>query len=172
MPFGLSTAPDEFQRRQHQVVEDLSGVKSIHDDILVFGEGETIKEAIEDHDARLQALLGRCRARIGKLNAEKIKLRMTSVPFLGHMITEQGLKPDPEKVRAVVDMPNLVDVAGVQRFLRFVNYLSKFLPKLTDVCEPLWKLTVKDTEWCWFEIHEKAVEEIKKLVTSAPILGY
>ena len=72
----------------------------------------------------------------------------------------------------MVDMPSPVDVARVQRLLGFVNYLSKFLPKLSDVCEPLRKLTVKDTEWCWSETHDKAVASIKDVTTKASVLGY
>ena len=82
------------------------------------------------------------------------------------------MKPDPEKVKAVNEMPNPTDVAGVRRFLGFVNYLSKFLTSLSDICEPLRKLTVNDTVWSWHEIHDRAVEKIKRLRTSEPVLSY
>ena len=62
MPFGISSAPEEFQRRQHEAVEGLRGVKSIHDDIQVFGEGETLEEATADHDQNLRALMERYQA--------------------------------------------------------------------------------------------------------------
>ena len=64
-------------------------------------------------------------------------------------------------MKAVKDMPNPTDVAGVRRFLGFVNYLSKFLPSLSDLCEPLRKLTLKDVAWSWHETHDQAVEQIK-----------
>ena len=95
MPFAITTATEEFQRRQYQIVEDLQGVKSTHDDILVFRDGKTIEEAIINHDQRLQALMERCMERSLRLNAERIKFRVTSVPFLAHLITDEGLKPDP-----------------------------------------------------------------------------
>ena len=172
MPFGISSAPEVFQRKQHEAVEGLSGVKCIHDDILIFGEGSTVEEATWDHDCKLRALMERCRERNIKLNEAKVKLRMTSVPFIGHQITSEGLKPDPNKIKAVVEMPSPTDVKGVQRFLGFVNYLSKFLPQLSDVCEPLRKLTVKGVEWCWLETHDQVVEKVKQLVTTTPILKY
>ena len=106
------------------------------------------------------------------LNKDKLRLRETEVRFVGHLITKDGLKPDPEKVKAVNEMPNPTDVAGVRRFLGFVNFLSKFLPSLSDICEPLRQLTVKDTVWSWHEIHDRAVEKIKRLVTSEPVLSY
>ncbi|XP_060070555.1 uncharacterized protein K02A2.6-like [Ylistrum balloti] len=172
MPFGISTAPEEYQRRQNQTVEGLPGVHSIVDDILVYGEGETEAEAIVDHDRKLLLLLDRCRERGLKLNKDKLKLRRKEVKFVGHLITADGLKPDPEKVKAVSEMPDPTDIAGVRRFIGFVNYLSKFMPGLSDKCEPLRKLTVQDAEWCWMDTHKKAMKEIKDLVNSKPVLKY
>lgn len=85
---------------------------------------------------------------------------------MGHLITSQGLKPDPRKVEAVIKMPKPTDAQAVRRFIAFVTYLSKFLPKLSDACEPMRKLTLKDTEWSWHEVHDKAFNNIKSLVTS------
>ncbi|XP_063962569.1 uncharacterized protein K02A2.6-like [Lytechinus pictus] len=172
MPFGLSTAPEEFQRRLNLVLEGLEGVRCVADDILVFGKGESEEEAIRDHDKKVRALMNRCRERNVKLNIEKAKLKVKEVSYIGHTISAEGLKPDPKKVEAVLKMPNPTDVAGVQRFIGFVNYLSKFLPGLSDLCEPLRKLTQKDVTWWWAEVHDRAVTEIKKLVTAEPVLQY
>ena len=87
---------------------------------------------------------------------------------MGHLITSEGLKLDPEKLKAVFEIPMLTDVAGIQRFIGF----GKFLPKLSDECEPLRQLTVKDAEWSWTPTHDAAVNRIKKLVTAAPVLRY
>jgi len=95
--FGLSSAPEEFQRRQHQVVESLPGVLSIHDDILVYGEGDTYADAHQDHDRMLENLMKRCQERNVKLNKEKMKLRRNEVPYIGHVLTDKGLKPDPAR---------------------------------------------------------------------------
>ncbi|CAC5426704.1 unnamed protein product [Mytilus coruscus] len=159
MPFGLSSAPEEYQR-------------SIVDDILIYGEGDTEEKAIDDHDRKFRALMERCRERNLKLNKEKLKLKLKEVRFIGHLVTSEGLKPDPEKIRAVMDMPKPTDFSGIRRIIGFVTYLSKFLPKLSDICEPLRKLTLKDSEFCWIENHDKALEEIKRLVTAEPVLRY
>ena len=79
-----------------------------------------------------------------KLNKEKVKFKLKEVTFIGHVVTSEGLKPDTEKVKAVVQMPNPTDVQGVQRFIGFVNYRSKFLPGLSDKCKPLRRLTQND----------------------------
>ena len=83
MPFGISTAPEEFLRRLEQALEGLDGVKAIFDDILIFGVGETQAEALSDHDAKLRALFERCRKKGIKWNKEKVKLRCTEVKIYG-----------------------------------------------------------------------------------------
>ena len=69
-------------------------------------------------------------------------------------------------------MPTPTDVASVRRFIGFTNYLSKFLPRLSDVCEPLRKLTLPDVEWFWTNLHDSAVQQVKRLITNAPVLKY
>lgn len=88
------------------------------------------------------------------------------------LLTTEGLCPDPEKVAAVQHMQTPTDVKSLQRFLGFVNYLAKFLPHLSDVCEPLRRLTDKDVEWTWLSQHESAVDTVKQLVTCHPVLKY
>ena len=172
MPFGISSAPEEFQRRQHEAVEGLPGVISVHDDILVYGKGNTEQEAVVDHDKNMLSLMERCKEQNITLNRDKMQLKKSQVRFLGHLLTAKGVQADPEKIRAITEMPNPTDVKGMQRFLGLVNYLSKFLPRLSTVCEPLRLLTLKDTEWCWLEIHDEVLKEIKKLVTNSPVLRY
>lgn len=105
LPFGLSSAPEEFQRRQHQVVEGIPEVLTTHDDILLYGEGNTYEEAHRDHDEKLKKLMLRCQERNVKLNKDKMKLRYSEVPYVGHLLTDKGLKPDPDKIRAMQEMP-------------------------------------------------------------------
>lgn len=68
---------------------------------------------------------------------------------MGHVLTDHCLEPDPEKIEAVIDMPTPQNVADAQRLNGFVTYLSKFMPKLTDVMEPIRRLARKGTEWQW-----------------------
>jgi hypothetical protein len=148
MPFGLTSAPEEFRRRQRRVIlENLPGVVAIHDDILVIGKGAPREEAKRDHDVKVHALMRRCREKNTTLNADKVKLSCNEVTFMGHLLTDEGLKHDPDKVRAILEMPKPTDVAAVRRLIGFVNYLQIFLPNLSGVCEPLRKLTRKDTAW-------------------------
>ena len=172
LPFGLCTAPEEFQRRLIHALESLKGVHTIHDDILVFGEGSTENEALVDHDQNLRSLMQRCCEQNVKLNKAKVKLQCEEVPFLGHLITKDSLKADPAKIRAVLEMPIPTDVASVRRFIGFTNYLSKFLPCLSDVCEALQKLALPGVEWFWTNLHDGVVQQVKRLVNNAPVLKY
>lgn len=172
MPMGISPAPEVFQRKLMQALEGLPGVYVIADDILITGEGDTQEKAKESHNENLKCFLQRCRQKDIKLNAEKFKLRRQSVPYIGHLLTSEGLRIDPEKVRAIKDLPRPTDVKGVQRLVGMLNYLSKFCAHLSDDCEVLRQLTHKDTMWEWTEIHETAFRRLKDKITDAPLLKY
>ena len=78
----MNTAPEEFQRRLNHALEGLKGVRVIHNDILIFGEGAIEEEAIRDHDQNIHALMQRCQQQTVKLNKEKVKLRCKEVSFM------------------------------------------------------------------------------------------
>ena len=172
LPFGVSVAPELYQRKQHELLAGLKGIEPIADDILVVGCGDTEEEAVQDHDANLIALMERCREVKLRLSIKKLQFRVREVRFHGHVLSAEGLKADPEKVRAVLDMPNPTDAKGVQRCVGFVNYLSRFMPRLSEVCEPLRRLLDKEVPWHWLPKHDAAMTEIKTLVTAVPVLRY
>ncbi|KAK7901454.1 hypothetical protein WMY93_018223 [Mugilogobius chulae] len=136
LPFGVSVAPEVYQRKQHELLAGLEGIEPIADDILVVGCGDNDVEAEADHDTKLLALL------------------------------------NPEKVQAILDMPNPTDAKAVQRLVGFANYLAKFMPHLSSVCEPLRRLLDKDTPWHWLPKHDAAMQELKTLATTMPVLRY
>jgi len=171
LPFGLSASLEIFQKHLNQVLENLSGVLCIADNILIYGSGDADKEATADHDRNLQNLLQRCLYRGIVLSLEKMKLRLKEVPFMGHLLMSTGLKSDPAKMGAITNMPKPQDIEGVQRLDRFINYLAKFLPKLSEVMEPICRLT-QDTPWEWSTEQDKEFQTVQKLVTEDPILSY
>ena len=155
-----------------QNLEGLKGVFKIADDVLITGQGETEREADEDHDRNLKSLLDRCRERNIKLNKKKFTFKCDDVQFIGHRLTKEGLKPDPAKVKAILSMKKPDDVAAVQRLMGMVKYLSKFLSDLSQICEPIRRLTHKDVPWFWTKEQDVAFDKIKEAVTSAPVLKY
>ena len=92
----------------------------VADDFMVVGYGESQEEAVRNHDQNLAAFLQRCTKQGIQLNAEKMKLRLHEVPFIGHIATDKGLRADPAKVCAIVGMPPPTDVAGVQHLLGMI----------------------------------------------------
>ena len=123
-------------------------MKPIFDDILVFGVGETEAEALSDHDAKLKALFERCRTKGIKLNKDKLKLRYKEVKFMGHVICQDGLKPDPNKVQDIAEMPTPSSKQDVKRLLGMVNYLQKFASNLSEITAPMRDL-LKDGNQCY-----------------------
>ena len=83
---------------------------------MINGRGKTEKDALVDHDNNRIVLMMRCRDVGICLNTDNMILRQDHVPFLGHIITADGLKPDPDKVKAIDDIPRPIDIEGVQRF--------------------------------------------------------
>ena len=92
--------------------------------------------------------------------------------FHGHLFPHDGLKTDPEKVRAIVEMLRPTDKSGVQRLLGMINYVSKFIPNMSDLTAPLRQLLHQDVEWHWEEQQEASFKAIKESLVRAPILGY
>ena len=116
-----------FQRKLNESLTCLKGVACIADDTLVYRDSES------DHDENLRNLLKVCTKTNIKLNLDKSVFKTTEVEFLGHLVTNEGLKPDVKKVEAILGMENPTDVEGVRRLQGMVTYLTKFLPKLSTV---------------------------------------
>ena len=141
------------------------------DDILVYGKGETQNQLIEDHDKHLKCFLQRCREVGIRLSGEKKPIFCApETAFLGHRVTCEGLPADPGKIEAIVKLKTPTSVLEVQRLGGMVNYLARYLPRLSEVMIPFRKLTRKNTEWSWGQEQEKAFQDIKYLVTNAPVL--
>ena len=103
-----------------------------------------------------------------KLNPAKCVFARTELIFLGHKVTGSGVKPDPSKISAIIDMPIPSTVKELQRSMGMVNYLGKFLPSLSKVSEPLQKLLDKDAIWSLENPQLEAIKKLKELVTSSP----
>ena len=82
----------------------------------------------------MRKFLKRCQERNIRLNESKLRLKMTSLTYVGHLLTSEGLKPDPKKVAAIQHMPAPTDVKGARRLLGVANYLARFIPHLADIC--------------------------------------
>lgn len=166
LPFGIKSAPEVFQKVISQMVLDIEGAEAIIDDILVWGSNQ------EEHDARLKRVLERAMEYNLKLSADKCEFRKSEVTYVGHRLTSKGVKPDPEKIRAVCNMVKPTCLKDLQTFMGFIQYLSKFMPHLSTVSAPLRTLLEKNTAWHWDEEKETSFLKLKDMATNAPILQY
>ena len=131
MPFGIKSAQEIFQKRISQSLGDLPGVETDMDDILVWGKSK------EEHDQRLKAVLKRCEEIHLTLNRDKCKFGVSEVAYIGHILNAKGVQPDPDKIKAIRDMPAPQDKKGVERLLGTVNYLAKFIPNMSTITKPI-----------------------------------
>ena len=97
---------------------------------------------------------------------------MQQLDFMGHKLAPQGLKPNPSKVEAILKLETPKTKEDIDRLNGTVNYPAKFLPKLSQVMEPLRTLTQQGIEWCWGKDEDMAFTEVKQLVTQAQVFTY
>jgi len=166
-PIGrYKSAPELYQRAMDEMLEDIDHAYAIMDDILIAGR-DTVH-----HDLVLEAVLHRARTYNLKLNFEKVRVRKQQVRYVGHIISAEGLKPDPEKVRAMRDMPPPGTKEAVRRFLGSIQYLAKFLPMLSEVETPLREQTRKEVLFHWDKPQAAAFQKLKDMCCEAPVLAY
>ena len=111
-----------------------------------------------NHDDSLLKLLQRARERNLKL---KLRLHLPEVLYTGHIISANGIRPDPAKVTAIQEMPEPASVSDVRRFLGMCNYLSRYVPRLSDVREPIRRLTEAEAMFGWGVKEKSAFEKLK-----------
>lgn len=166
LPFGLSVSSEIFQKKLFEALHGLSGVVCIADDVIIHGK------SMEEHDANLEQFFKRCNEMNIKLNKDKLMLRTDHVIFMGHCISKDGLVTDPDKVKAICEYPAPANIKELRSFLGMVNYLSKFLPHSASVLYPLHNLLKKDVPWVWSSSQQEAFDQIKKMITSSPVLAF
>ncbi|UYV60230.1 K02A2.6-like [Cordylochernes scorpioides] len=119
MPFGISLAPEYFQRVMSIILQGMDGVMCYLDDILIFASDS------KTHDRILRLVLRKLKEAKVTLNKAKCVFGVPRINFLGHILDEDGIRPDPAKIEAVARMPAPTDVHGVRRFLGMVNHLGR-----------------------------------------------
>lgn len=125
------------------VLKDLGKVVLHVDDMLIHGSCK------EEHDKTLREVLKRLKKDGVTLNEENCAFRVSSVRFLEHVIDDNGVRPDPQKVEAICSMKPPEDVTGMKRFLGLANFLARFIPHLSTECQPLYELAKEDRDFIW-----------------------
>lgn len=166
LPFGLNNAPEEFQRSMDEIFENDPQVNPYFDDIALGSP------TIAEHCILLRRTLENARKANLKFNIEKTQLALTSVNYLGHIMSNKGIKPDPRKIKAINEFAEPKCREDLQRFLGMVTYLAKFTPHLSNLTHSMRQLLKKDSDWLWDANTEKDFQNLKQEITQAPCLQY
>lgn len=136
------------------------------DDVLLFSTN------FEQHLERLSDVFKKLREAGMKLKAKKCNFVKKQVAFLGHVISNQGISPDPNKVAALTKMPVPGSKDQLKSFLGLASYYRKFASNFAEIAEPLHALLKKDKEFWWTELQQGAFDSLKVSLSSAPIRAY
>lgn len=165
LPFGLKNAAASFQRMMEHVLRELKGKCClVYIYVVVYSENE------EKHLKHLDQVFS-CLANAGlTLNLQKCNFFQTSLTFLGHLVSGDGVKTDPSKVSAVREFPVPQSLKDVQRFLGLAGWYHRFIPNFSDKAALLHALKQKKSTWSWTNEWQKAFDTIKHDLINAPAL--
>ena len=176
MPFGLCNAPATFQRLMERAMGDINLRDCLIylDDIIIFSD------TFEAHLDRLEAVFQRLHTYNLKLKASKCEFFKKEVTYLGHVVSTEGIKTDPEKIRALKDWPVPKSVKDVRKFLGFTGYYRRFIKGFSTIVCPLNDLLIgnstkkpsrKKTLFRWEVEQEQAFRTIIAKLSSPPVLA-
>ena len=154
-----------FRRKLSSIVDGLRGVLCLIDDILIFGRDKA------EHDERLWAALNKIQNAGVTLNADKCEFWCDQVTFLGHVISKNGVAPDPANTAAIKEMEAPTNITELRRFMGIVNQLGKFSPHLAELSSPLRELLSTKRAWLWDARQEEAFTNIKTELTNPTVLA-
>jgi hypothetical protein len=160
MPFGLTNAPATFQALiNHALYEYLDNfVVAYLDDILIYTKGTR-----EDHTEKVRKVLEKIKKFDLLLKPEKCEFFKKEVNFLGHIISTEGIRMDPDKIKAILEWPTPTTVKEVQAFHGLANYYRQYVGHFSDEVRPLVELFKKDKDFEWGPRQQKSFEKVKEL---------
>lgn len=164
LPFGVLDASEVFQKVMEEIFGDIAHI--LVDDILVSGKTRS------EHDDKVIQVMNRAREANLKFNPKKLVIGTQELPYAGHRLTSEGLKPDPKKVKAITNMPEPKNKSQLKSLLGMVQYLTKFLPKLSNKSATLRELLKENVEFVWDTPQAECFKVIKQLVTEDAALSY
>jgi len=166
MPFGLTNAPAFFMALMNKFfMEELDRFVVVFiDDILVYSK------SAEEHGQHLRVVLGKLRKHQLYAKFSKCEFWLQRVSFLGHVLTAEGVEVDPEKVKAVSEWKQPTSASEIRSFLGLAGYYRRFIEGFSKIARPMTELLRKDTKFVWSEACERSFQELKRRLTSAPVL--
>ena len=177
---GVACAPDIFQGRMSQLMQELEYVRAYIDDLLILSNS-----TFEDHLEKLRKVLERLRNAGLRVNATKSTFLASEIEYLGYLLTRDGIKPQPEKVKAILAINPPTNVKSLRTFIGMVQYYRDMTEKRSHLIAPLTDLVAecgvtkttrkkgtKRTPWHWDEIHQQSFDAIKRAMARETLLAY
>ena len=166
MLFRLKNAGATYQRATTTLFHDM-----MHRDVEVYVDDMIVTSRDRaDHWAALECFFQRIRFFRLRLNPKKCTFGVTSGNLLGYMISERGIEEDPDKIRAILDMSPPQTEIEIRGFLGRLQYISRFIVRLTDTCEPIFRLLRKKQPKVWDDQCQQVFERIREYFLSPPVL--
>ena len=166
LPFGIASAPAQFQKAMDQILQGMEHVTCYIDDVLITGATR------EEHLRNLAEVLRRFREQGIRLKLDKCRFLQDSVEYLGHKIDAQGLHTTDSKLQAIREAPPPTNVQELRAYLGLLNYYCRFIPNRATLSQPLNNLLVKDVPWKWTDECAKAFERSKDTLVSSSVLTH
>lgn len=166
LPQGASSSAAIFQQIMDEILKDIDFVFCYLDDVLIAGVN------LDDCYKKLLLVLQRLEEFNIKVNFKKCKFFVSELPYLGHVITDKGLLPNPEKISTIQAAPIPKNSTELKAFLGLINYYGKFLPNLATTLFPLYSLLRKDTRFVWSESCDEAFQKSKQKLLDANLLTF
>lgn len=168
MPFALCNAPATFQRLMDTVLIGIKGESALVylDDIIVYSS------TLEQHVECLEQVLKRLDHANLYIQLPKCTFAVNEVEYLGHVVSGEGVKPDPKKIAAVVNYPRPKNERDIIAFIGLIGYYRRFIKDFASRTKPLTELLKKDSKFEWTESQEKAFKELTKALCTKPVLCY
>jgi hypothetical protein len=168
MPFGLTNGPATFQRFVNETFMDYLDdfLTAFIDDLLIYSNNKL------EHEEHVKKVLTRLREAGLQASISKCEFHVTRTKYLGFIVTTEGIEVDPEKTAVIAKWERPLTVKGVQSFLGFCNFYRRFIKDYSRIAKPLTRLTRVDVSFRWDADCQSAFDELKRRLTSAPILRH
>uniref|UniRef100_A0A914HTB4 RNA-directed DNA polymerase n=2 Tax=Globodera rostochiensis TaxID=31243 RepID=A0A914HTB4_GLORO len=164
LPFGIKSAPSIFQKLMDELVAGLQGVFVYLDDFVVASN------SVHEHFTALHELFRRLDQWGMRVKMSKCQFLCSKLKFLGHVISAEGIRPDPARSAAIRLMPAPSDIQTLRAFLGAINYYSRFVKQMREIRAPLDALLKKDAKWDWGSEQQQAFEKAKQILQSDLII--
>ncbi|XP_064459039.1 uncharacterized protein LOC135369375 [Ornithodoros turicata] len=166
LPFGLSNSPASFQRMMDEVLGDAkyNFAMAYMDDVVIFSR------SFHEHLSHLKVVLGRMQAAGLTVNPRKMQLATNRIDLLGFTVESGTVRPNEDKLKAILDYPRPQDVKSLQRFLGMIGFYRQFIPRCSDMTQPLTWLLRKGARWSWGEAQENAFSALTEAIAQVTSL--